>query len=97
LNHGGANYKTKFCGNIDLSSFDDEIERNLERKKWVNNHDILNDKVEISVTALIEIHRAFKSLKRNKESYLYKVFSDDTVFKALNEIDSTYNKYFNQI
>jgi len=56
--------------------------------------DLYKDKVEISVVALIEIKRAFRSLIKDKESYLHKVYSDDHVFGALSELEKTYNTYF---
>ena len=58
--------------------------------------DLYNDKVEISVLALIEIKRAFGALLDNKESYIYKVFSDDYVFYALDELKKTYAEYFDE-
>ena len=58
--------------------------------------DLHNDKVEISVVALIEIKRAFRAHTRNKESYLHKVFMDDYVWMALSELEKTYNEYFDE-
>lgn len=58
--------------------------------------DLYNDKVEISVLALIEIKRAFSALLNNKESYIYNVFSDDFVFIALDELKKTYAEYFDE-
>ncbi len=54
------------------------------------------DKVEISVTLLIEIERAFNVLIKDKESYIYKVFSDDYVFTAIKELKEVYNNYFEE-
>lgn len=54
------------------------------------------DKVEISVTLLIEIERAFNVLIKDKESYIHKVFSDDYVFTAIKEIKEVYNNYFEE-
>lgn len=61
-----------------------------------DKRDIFNDKVEISVVALIEIKRAFDVLIDDKESYLHKVFGDDHVFSAINELKHTYAKYFDE-
>jgi hypothetical protein len=58
--------------------------------------DLYNDKVEISVVALIEIERAFKALRKDKDSYIHKVFMDDHVFSAMNEIDKVYKNYFGE-
>jgi hypothetical protein len=41
------------------------------------------DKVEITYHTLVEVNRAFNSLIKNKESYIYKVFSDDGVSSQL--------------
>jgi hypothetical protein len=60
------------------------------------NRDLYKDKVEISVVALIEIKRAFGALIDNKESYLHKVFADDYVFGALEELKEVYAKYFEE-
>jgi len=57
---------------------------------------LYKDKVEISVVALIEINRAFRALSKDKNSYLHKVFSDDMVFQALEEIETVYNNYFKE-
>lgn len=45
------------------------------------------DKVEITYHTLVEVNRAFNALIKNKESYIYKVFSDDEIKKKLNEIE----------
>ena len=60
------------------------------------NKDLYNDKVEISVVALIEIKRAFTALVDDKESYLHKVFSDDHVFDAFTELKTVYAEYFEE-
>lgn len=60
------------------------------------NRDIYKDKVEISVTSLIEIKRAFRALARDKESYFNKVFSDDMCFDAIQELRIAYNDYFEE-
>jgi len=57
---------------------------------------LYKDKVEISIVALIEIKRAFRALSNDKNSYLHKVFNDDYVFIALNEIEAVYNDYFEE-
>ena len=56
--------------------------------------DLYKDKVEISVTTLIEIRRAFRALTKDKESYLHKVFADDMVFDAIQELRKVDNEYF---
>lgn len=58
--------------------------------------DLFNDKVEISVLALIEIKRAFGALIKNEDSYVHKVFMDDHVHQALNELKKTYAEYFDE-
>jgi hypothetical protein len=60
------------------------------------NRDLYKDKVEISVVALIEIKRAFSVLIDDKESYLHKVFMDDYVHSALNELKEVYAEYFEE-
>jgi hypothetical protein len=50
------------------------------------------DKVEITYHTLVEVNRAFNSLIKNKESYIYKVFSDDGVFFAIDEIKNKLNE-----
>jgi hypothetical protein len=59
-----------------------------------NEKDLYNDKVEISVLTLIEIKRAFNALRKNKESYINKTFSDDYVFYAMDELNKIYDDYF---
>jgi hypothetical protein len=58
--------------------------------------DLYNDKIEVSVVALIEIQRAFRALRKDKNSYIHKVFMDDHVFGAMNEIDKVYENYFGE-
>jgi len=60
------------------------------------NKDLYNDKVEISVMALIEIKRAFSVLLDDEDSYIKKVFADDYVFMALKELKETYADYFEE-
>ena len=95
-NYGGAIYKTKFKGKVDIKIFDKEIAKNLKKNEWNKTHEIHKDKVEISIIALIEIKRAFDCLKENKESYLHKVFGDDYVFGAISELNKTYKDYFEE-
>jgi hypothetical protein len=59
-----------------------------------DKQDLYKDKVEISVLALIEIKRAFRVLIQSKESYINKVYADDNVFTALDELKKTYSEYF---
>ena len=60
------------------------------------NRDLYRDKVEVSVVALIEIKRAFSCLIDNKDSYVHKVFMDDYVHQALNELKDVYAEYFEE-
>jgi hypothetical protein len=66
------------------------------KNKETLEKDLYNDKVEISVLALIEIKRAFGSLIKDENSYVHKVFMDDNVFDALRELKSTYAEYFDE-
>jgi hypothetical protein len=67
-----------------------------EPKQETLEKDLYNDKVEISVLALIEIKRAFGSLIKDENSYVHKVFMDDYVYEALRELKSTYAEYFDE-
>ena len=58
--------------------------------------DLYNDKVEISIMALIEIKRAFGALIKDEESYVHKVFLDDYIHHALRELKETYAEYFEE-
>lgn len=58
--------------------------------------DMFNDKVQISVIALIEIKRAFNALIQDKNSYVHKVFIDDHVHGAIEELKKTYAEYFEE-
>ena len=58
--------------------------------------ELYKDKVEITTTTLIEIDRAFDALNKNKDSYLYKVFTDDPVFSAIHELRNVYKEYFDE-
>jgi hypothetical protein len=60
------------------------------------NKDLFNDKVEISVVALIEIKRAFSVLLDDEGSYVNNVFRDDHFFMALEELKGTYADYFEE-
>lgn len=62
----------------------------------MKERDLYSDKVEISVIALIEIKRAFGYLIDNDNSYVHKVFNDDHVHHALNELKQVYAKYFDE-
>lgn len=61
-----------------------------------NKKDLYNDKVEISVLALIEIKRAFRALIKDENSYVHKVFNDDYLHYALKELKETYAEYFDE-
>ena len=60
------------------------------------NRKLYEDKVEISVVALIEIKRAFRALINNKDSYVHKVFGDDHLWSALDELKEVYADYFEE-
>ena len=60
------------------------------------NRDFFNDKVEISVLALMEIKRAFSVLLDDEDSYIKEVFCDDRVFMALKELKEIYADYFDE-
>jgi hypothetical protein len=53
-----------------------------------------SDKVQISKHTLVEVNRAFRALKQDRNSYIHKVFSDDGVFDAMEEIRQVYEAYF---
>jgi hypothetical protein len=72
------------------------LKRNNMKNKETLEKDLYNDKVEISVLALIEIKRAFGALIKDENSYIHKVFMDDNVFDALRELKSTYAEYFDE-
>ena len=96
-NMGGARYHYKYKGEVsseDMEMFAEEAKESERYNEWNKTHDLHGDKVEISIIALIEIERAFSYLKKNKDSYLHKVFSDDYLFYALDELKKTYNEYF---
>ena len=57
---------------------------------------LFKDKVEIPAWTLIEIKRAFKALIKDKNSYLYNVFSDDAVFHAMRKLENIYIDYFEE-
>ena len=65
-------------------------------EQYIYEKDLYNDKVEISVLALIEIKRAFGALIKDENSYVHKVFMDDYVHHALRELKSTYAEYFDE-
>jgi hypothetical protein len=71
------------------------IKKALEMEEKQKMRDLYNDKVEITASTLIEINRAFDALKQYENSYIHKVFADDNVFNAIDEIKKVYNNYFN--
>jgi hypothetical protein len=66
------------------------------KNKETLEKDLYNDKVEISVLALIEIKRAFGALIKDENSYIHKVFMDDYVYQALKELKKKYAEYFDE-
>jgi len=77
----------KFIDRYDIGSYN--VLKHIDK-------DLYNDKVEISVLALIEIKRAFGALIKDENSYVHKVFMDDYVYEALRELKSTYAEYFDE-
>ncbi len=53
-----------------------------------------SDKVQISKHTLVEVNRAFRAVKQDRNSYIHKVFSDDGVFDAMEEIRKMFDNYF---
>lgn len=74
----------------------EEQNNKLYSEQYIYEKDLYNDKVEISVLALIEIKRAFGALIKDENSYVHKVFMDDYVHHALRELKSTYAEYFDE-
>jgi hypothetical protein len=68
----------------------------LNSEQYIYEKDLYNDKVEISVLALIEIKRAFGALIKDENSYVHKVFMDDYVHQALKELKKKYAEYFDE-
>jgi hypothetical protein len=74
----------------------EEQNNKLYSEQYIYEKDLYNDKVEISVLALIEIKRAFGALIKDENSYLHKVFMDDYVHQALKELKNKYAEYFGE-
>jgi hypothetical protein len=73
-----------------------EQDKNKYSEQYIYEKDLYNDKVEISVLALIEIKRAFGALIKDENSYVHKVFMDDYVHQALKELKKKYAEYFDE-
>ena len=74
----------------------EEQNNKLYSEQYIYEKDLYNDKVEISVLALIEIKRAFGALIKDEKSYVHKVFMDDYVHQALKELKKKYAEYFDE-
>ena len=57
---------------------------------------LFDEKVEISKATLIETKRMIRALDKDKNSYLYKIFSDDYAFYAIEEINHLYKETFKE-
>ena len=55
---------------------------------------LFTDKVEISVTALIDIDRIIKVLAKDKDSFIHKLFSDHSMYRSIAEIEKVNREYF---
>ena len=58
------------------------------------DRNLFKDKVEISVTALIDIDRIIKVLAEDKNSFIHNLFSDDSMYRSIAEIEKVNNEYF---
>lgn len=58
------------------------------------DRNLFTDKVEISVTALIDINRIIRSLSKDENSFIYKLFSDDSMYRSIKEIEKVNKEYF---
>jgi hypothetical protein len=58
------------------------------------DRNLFTDKVEISVTALIDIKRLIRVLAEDKDSFIHKLFSDDSMYRSIAEIEKVNNEYF---
>ena len=58
------------------------------------DRNLFTDKVSISVTALIDINRIIRSLSKNKDSFIHKLFSDDSMYRSIEEIEKVNKEYF---
>lgn len=58
--------------------------------------DMYHDEISIKAYYLIEILRAFKSLKEDDNSYLNKAFKDDHCYSVINGLNKKYESYFGE-
>lgn len=58
------------------------------------DRNLFTDKVEISVTAFIDIKRLIKSLVEDKNSFIHNLFSDDSMYRSIAEIEKVNKEYF---
>ena len=58
------------------------------------DRNLFKDKVEITVTALIDIKRLIKSLAEDKNSFIHNLFSDDSMYRSIAEIEKVNKEYF---
>jgi hypothetical protein len=58
------------------------------------DRNLFTDKVSISVTALIDINRIIRSLSKDENSFIHKLFSDDSMYRSIEEIEKVNKEYF---
>ncbi len=58
------------------------------------DRNLFTDKVEISVTALIDIKRLIRVLAEDKNSFIHNLFSDDSMYRSIAEIEKVNKEYF---
>ena len=58
------------------------------------DRNLFKDKVEISVTALIDIKRMIRVLAEDKNSFIHNLFSDDSMYRSIAEIEKVNKEYF---
>lgn len=58
------------------------------------DRNLYTDKVEISVTALIDIKRLIRVLAEDKNSFIHNLFSDDSIYRSIAEIEKVNKEYF---
>lgn len=58
------------------------------------DRNLYTDKVEISVTALMDIKRIIRVLAEDKDSFIHNLFSDDSMYRSIAEIEKVNKEYF---
>ena len=58
------------------------------------DRNLYTDKVEISIPALIDIKRIIKVLAEDKDSFIHNLFSDDSMYRSIAEIEKVNSEYF---